>query len=599
MNTMITRIFTLMSSRTYIKFCLFSVILMMTCIHSYAVKHPVYVYLNSSKRTTLRLDKNNIMKNGDYEKCTGTKNDYNALYDPDTGVLRLRDFHDDQEGWSISTSEGDFTIKVETDSEIGFYDTESEYNEFIRHEGDSLCIELVNGSTLTLQGKGRKICDGIQCFGNVCITTADNKGGKVVINAGAQELIGYATGIVCGKNTYITGSASLEIETFSSKNSTGIDVEYLMIDTTGDISINSKVANGGYSYAVGNNYDIWKSTVKNAGMITLRFVDGVSTMLKKELNSDMLGYEYKCDYADDYYTVVYKKIVPYNLYINDQMVKSTNCSDLSVFNGVSGTVSYDHASKTLSLKDATIINNAVSTGNYDGYGILNGIGGGLTIHLEGENTVTSTQWDGVASISNLNITGDGTLRINADKGVALAMGAEGYRLDIADGAKVYAKGKYGVHGGTETTQVGGTQLTYSYITHLGVSGANTELHVYGTEQCASTIAFLEMDNGMELVFEDGDKAYFQNNSFCFYERRKYIPGSDSWIIVKNPNGVLFGDVNGDGSITMADANMVVNYFLATDPSSIANFNVAAADVNGDKAITMADANQIVNIFLGQ
>ena len=62
---------------------------------------------------------------------------------------------------------------------------------------------------------------------------------------------------------------------------------------------------------------------------------------------------------------------------------------------------------------------------------------------------------------------------------------------------------------------------------------------------------------------------------------------------------LSGDVNGDGSITMADANMVVNYFLSTDPSSIANFNVAAADVNGDKAITMADANQIVNIFLGQ
>ena len=58
-------------------------------------------------------------------------------------------------------------------------------------------------------------------------------------------------------------------------------------------------------------------------------------------------------------------------------------------------------------------------------------------------------------------------------------------------------------------------------------------------------------------------------------------------------------MNGDGSITMADANAVVNYFLSTDPSSITNFNVAAADVNNDKSITMADANAIVNIFLGQ
>ncbi len=60
-----------------------------------------------------------------------------------------------------------------------------------------------------------------------------------------------------------------------------------------------------------------------------------------------------------------------------------------------------------------------------------------------------------------------------------------------------------------------------------------------------------------------------------------------------------GDVNGDGNVTMADANAVVNYFLADDKSGITNFNVKAADVNGDKAITMADANAIVNMFLGQ
>ena len=58
-----------------------------------------------------------------------------------------------------------------------------------------------------------------------------------------------------------------------------------------------------------------------------------------------------------------------------------------------------------------------------------------------------------------------------------------------------------------------------------------------------------------------------------------------------------GDANGDGSVTMADANLVVNYFLATDKSTV-NINVEAANVNGDDEITMADANQIVNMFLG-
>ena len=62
--------------------------------------------------------------------------------------------------------------------------------------------------------------------------------------------------------------------------------------------------------------------------------------------------------------------------------------------------------------------------------------------------------------------------------------------------------------------------------------------------------------------------------------------------------LILGDVNGDGSITMADANMVVNYFLADDKSGITNFNVDAANVNGDDGITMADANAIVNMYLG-
>ncbi len=60
---------------------------------------------------------------------------------------------------------------------------------------------------------------------------------------------------------------------------------------------------------------------------------------------------------------------------------------------------------------------------------------------------------------------------------------------------------------------------------------------------------------------------------------------------------LPGDVNGDGNVTMADANAVVNYFLSTDKENITNFNVASANINGDEDITMADANQIVNGFL--
>jgi hypothetical protein len=66
-------------------------------------------------------------------------------------------------------------------------------------------------------------------------------------------------------------------------------------------------------------------------------------------------------------------------------------------------------------------------------------------------------------------------------------------------------------------------------------------------------------------------------------------------ITAGPVVSLAGDVNGDNKITMADANAVVNYYLAIDKDS--NFPVEVADVNGDGLITMADANAIVNMFL--
>ena len=59
-----------------------------------------------------------------------------------------------------------------------------------------------------------------------------------------------------------------------------------------------------------------------------------------------------------------------------------------------------------------------------------------------------------------------------------------------------------------------------------------------------------------------------------------------------------GDANGDDAISMADANAVVNYFLAKGTSQFIddNFDEEAADVNNDGQVT-TDANQIVNMFL--
>ena len=77
-------------------------------------------------------------------------------------------------------------------------------------------------------------------------------------------------------------------------------------------------------------------------------------------------------------------------------------------------------------------------------------------------------------------------------------------------------------------------------------------------------------------------------------------GSPAWFAFNEiridlvPNSVM-GDVNNDNKITMADANLIVNYYLA--PGNYPNFPVEAADLNDDHEITMADANAVVNIYL--
>ena len=60
---------------------------------------------------------------------------------------------------------------------------------------------------------------------------------------------------------------------------------------------------------------------------------------------------------------------------------------------------------------------------------------------------------------------------------------------------------------------------------------------------------------------------------------------------------LKGDVNGDGHVTIADANMVISIILNGSDSVEAEI-LARADVNGDGLVTIADANAVIAVILG-
>jgi hypothetical protein len=65
-------------------------------------------------------------------------------------------------------------------------------------------------------------------------------------------------------------------------------------------------------------------------------------------------------------------------------------------------------------------------------------------------------------------------------------------------------------------------------------------------------------------------------------------------LLSNAVEVLKGDVNGDGTVDVADVVAIVNYILEK-PSE--NFNKQAADVNGDGNIDVGDVVSVVNIIL--
>ncbi|MCR5130987.1 MAG: Ig-like domain-containing protein [Prevotella sp.] len=60
-----------------------------------------------------------------------------------------------------------------------------------------------------------------------------------------------------------------------------------------------------------------------------------------------------------------------------------------------------------------------------------------------------------------------------------------------------------------------------------------------------------------------------------------------------------GDVNGDGSVTIADVTALVNIILGKDNTEPYEYDHEAADVNGEDGITIADVTALVNIILGK
>ena len=161
----------------------------------------------------------------------------------------------------------------------------------------------------------------------------------------------------------------------------------------------------------------------------------------------------------------------YRLWICNTQVTSDNCGDLSVIDGVEGTVKYDPDSKTLTLEGAKL---------NVGSNCIDSSIDGLTIKVSGTNELNAGDWAAVAIGAPATITGGGTF--NAESEEYAAIYALETNLTIKD-CIVNAKGKWGIAGydGSEKLLISNATVRVE-----GENGSICGLKEITLEDCAIT-----------------------------------------------------------------------------------------------------------------
>ena len=127
----------------------------------------------------------------------------------------------------------------------------------------------------------------------------------------------------------------------------------------------------------------------------------------------------------------------YGLKVAGVDVTSDNCADLSVIDGVKGMVSYDPATKTLTLQDATI-------DKADEFTIENISVDGLKVNIVGTNNLSTTKFSSISVEKTTTFQGSGTLKVKG-KSYGISFGNNNLDVIIRD-CKMYIEGEWGIDG---------------------------------------------------------------------------------------------------------------------------------------------------------
>jgi surface protein len=287
------------------------------------------------------------------------------------------------------------------------------------------------------------------------------------------------------------------------------------------------------------------------------------------------GTTYSSSYTDASYAHIdggpsnpgYLTGATYDLWINGVQVTCANQNGVTG-SGISGSVTYDPSTNTLTLNNATIDQGGLSV---VAISTAYGSPANFKIKLVGDNKILAN-FNSIAinakESQGFTLYGSGTL----DCGGALYLDAHDHLTDHA---------------------------TVSYIKDCSVHFDN--ILSEGYEECL-TIDNADVTTEYLSVGNDHNGYKGLNLVNCYVASPANGVVGDGCIMVNGQDwqghieikrsGVA-GDVNGDGKVNVSDVTALINMILGITP-----MNETLADVNGDGRVNVSDVTALINIILG-
>ena len=245
----------------------------------------------------------------------------------------------------------------------------------------------------------------------------------------------------------------------------------------------------------------------------------------------------------------------YGLKVAGVDVTSDNCADLSVIDGVKGTVSYDPTTKTLTLQDATI-------DKADEFTIENKSVDGLKVNIVGTNNLSTTKYSSINVEKTTTFQGSGTLKVKG-KSYGISYGNNNLDIIIRD-CKMYIEGEWGIDG---------------FIVNTNLTIINANIEINSLREAITRIDNLSL---LRCAITEPAGAIFDASQRCLVVGGAYV--SKLVIAPEKPvfkvAGVEVTDANSGNLTTIAGVEGKASYDPETQTLTLDNATITTNAVAG-------------------